>query len=147
MRVPVNYPEPGFRIKKEEGREFIFDPLRKKWIVLTPEEWVRQNFVQYLLQEKSYPASLIALEKEIKLGELKKRFDILVYDTNHEPWMMIECKASGIILEEKVLEQVLRYNLSIPVSYLVIVNGNDCFGWERRDGQLTMIAELPVHGK
>jgi len=78
MRVHINYPEPGFRIKKEEGREFIFDPLRKKWILLTPEEWVRQNFVQYLLQEKGYPASLMALGKAIQLGELKKRFDIRV---------------------------------------------------------------------
>lgn len=74
----INFPEPGFRIKKEEGREYIFDALRKKWVALTPEEWVRQNFVQYLLQVKNYPASLIALEKEIKLGELKKRFDILI---------------------------------------------------------------------
>ena len=76
--LSINYPEPDFRIKKEEGKEFIFDALRRKWLLLTPEEWVRQNFIQYLIKIKKYPSSLIAIEKEIQLGELKKRFDILV---------------------------------------------------------------------
>ena len=134
-------------MKAEEGKEFIFDSLRKKWIVLTPEEWVRQNFVQYLLQVKNYPASLIAIEKEIKLGELKKRFDILVYDNNHQPWMMIECKAAAIKLDEKVLEQILRYNISVPVRYLVVTNGTDCFGWIRLSGKLDLVAHIPVHGE
>ena len=128
--VVINYPEPDFRIKKENGKEFIFDALRKKWIMLTPEEWVRQNFVQYLLQEKKYPASLIAMEKEIRLGELKKRFDILVYDNNHQPWMMIECKAATIKLDDAVLQQILRYNITIPVPYIIITNGNLTYGWQ-----------------
>src|SRR5688572_14788705 len=119
----INYPEPAFRIKQESGKDLLFDPLRKKWIILTPEEWVRQNFVQYLLQVKNYPASLVAMEKKIKLGELTKRFDILVYDNDHRPWMMIECKAREIRLEPKVLDQVLRYNISVPVRYLVVTNG------------------------
>lgn len=139
----INYPEPDFRIKNEDGKEFIFDSLRKKWLILTPEEWVRQNFVQYLLQVKNYPATLIAIEKEIKLGELRKRFDILVYDKNHQPWMMIECKSASIKLDEKVLEQVLRYNISVPVQYLVVTNGNDCFGWIRQHGKLELIDKLP----
>lgn len=143
----INYPEPGFRIKEEDGKEFIFDSLRKKWIVLTPEEWVRQNFVQYLLQVKKYPASLIAIEKEIKLGELKKRFDILVYDKKHQPWMMIECKAAVIKLDEKVLEQVLRYNISVPVKYLIVTNGSQCLVWIRHIGKLDLITEIPVHGE
>ena len=143
----IKYPEPAFRMKKEDGKEFIFDPLRKKWIMLAPEEWVRQNFVQYLLQVKNYPASLIAIEKEIKLGELKKRFDILIYDNNHQPWMMIECKAATVKLDSSVLEQILRYNISIPVRYLVVTNGADCFGWVRHTGKLDLIAEIPVHGE
>ena len=106
--LSINYPEPDFRIKKEEGKEFIFDALRRKWLLLTPEEWVRQNFIQYLIKIKKYPSSLIAIEKEIQLGELKKRFDILVYDNNHRPWMMIECKAAEIKLDNEVLQQVLR---------------------------------------
>jgi hypothetical protein len=147
MMVNINYPEPGFRIKTEEGKEFIFDSLRKKWMVLTPEEWVRQNFVQYLLQVKNYPASLIAIEKEIKLGELKKRFDLLVYDNDHQPWMMVECKAAAIKLDDKVLEQILRYNIGIPVRYLVVTNGTDCFGWIRQTGRLDLIAAIPLHGE
>jgi hypothetical protein len=79
----INYPKPEFLIKQEGGKEIIFDPLRKRWLMLTPEEWVRQNFVQYLVREKKYPAALIAMEKMIKLGELRKRFDILVFDRNH----------------------------------------------------------------
>lgn len=141
----INYPEPDFRIKTEDGKEFIFDSLRKKWLMLSPEEWVRQNFVQYLLKIKNYPATLIAIEKEIKLGELRKRFDILVYDKNHQPWMMIECKSASIKLDEKVLEQVLRYNISVPVQYLIVANGNDCFGWIRQHGKLELIDEMPDH--
>ncbi|MFZ1263544.1 MAG: type I restriction enzyme HsdR N-terminal domain-containing protein [Chitinophagaceae bacterium] len=139
----INFPEPGFRIKKEEGREYIFDALRKKWVALTPEEWVRQNFVQYLLQVKNYPASLIALEKEIKLGELKKRFDILIYNKNHQPWMMIECKAVEVNLDEKVLEQVLRYNVSVPVTFIVITNGEKTYAWQRLTSGLEMLEDIP----
>ncbi|MDZ4809668.1 MAG: type I restriction enzyme HsdR N-terminal domain-containing protein [Bacteroidota bacterium] len=145
MMVNINYPEPGFRIKTDEEKDFIFDTLRKKWILLTPEEWVRQNFLQYLLQVKNYPASLIAIEKEIKLGELKKRFDMLVYDNNHQPWMMVECKAATIKLDDKVLEQILRYNISVPVRYLVVTNGSDCYAWSRSSGRLDLIEAIPDH--
>ena len=102
--IIINYPEQDFRIKKEEGKESIFDKLRKKWIILTPEEWVRQNFIKYLIEDKKYPSSLIATEKELRLGELKKRFDILVYDKNHKPWLMVECKSMEVKLDEAVLQ-------------------------------------------
>lgn len=141
--LTINYPEPEFRIKKEGGKEFIFDMLRKKWLQLTPEEWVRQNFIQYLIKVKNYPASLIATEKEIQLGELKKRFDILVYDTDHRPWMMIECKAGEVKLDESVLQQVLRYNMSVPVKFIIITNGNLTYGWEKKNNSLAPINELP----
>jgi len=142
--INISYPEPAFRIKKENGKEFIFDPLRKKWLVLTPEEWVRQNFLQYLLQVKKYPAALIAVEKVILLGELKKRFDILVYNKEYQPWMMVECKAMEIKLDEMVLEQVLRYNISVPVEFMVITNGNLVYAWQKKDDELILINELPV---
>ena len=144
--MSINYPAPDFRIKKEGEKELIFDWLRRKWLVLTPEEWVRQNFVQYLLQVKKYPATLIAIEKEIRLGELRKRFDILIYNSDHQPWMMIECKAAIIKLDEKVLEQILRYNISVPVSYLIVTNGSESMGWVRNAGKLDMIAAIPDHG-
>jgi hypothetical protein len=141
--ININYPEPGFRIKKESNKEFIFDTLRKKWLLLTPEEWVRQNFVQYLIIEKKYPATIIAMEKEIQLGELKKRFDVVVYDSNHQPWMMIECKAAEIKLDETVLQQILRYNISMPVPFIIITNGNLTYGWQKKDNDLHLIQELP----
>lgn len=141
--VNVNFPEPDFQIKNENGKEFIFDPLRKKWLLLTPEEWVRQNFVQYLIKTKKYPSALIAVEKEIHLGEMKKRFDILVYDKNHQPLMMIECKAADVKLNEDTLQQVLRYNMSIPVQFIVITNGNTNFAWQKINNGLGPILEIP----
>ena len=142
--IAVNYPEPAFRFKKEEGKEFIFDTIRKVWLSLTEEEWVRQNFIQFLVQEMKYPVALIALEKEIQLGELKKRFDILIYDKNHQPWMLVECKGPGIKLEDPVLQQVLRYNISVPVSYLIITNGHYTQGWEKSGAELKELQAMPL---
>jgi len=85
-------------MREGAGGTEIFDALRKRWVKLSPEEWVRQNMVQYLLEEKSYPAALIGVEKEIKLGSLRKRFDLLVYDRAHQPWMLLECKAMEVPL-------------------------------------------------
>lgn len=141
--LTINYPEPQFRMKTEGDREYIFDSLRKKWLLLTPEEWVRQNFVQYLVQVRKYPSALIALEKMLTLGELKKRFDILVYDQAHRPWMMIECKAPSVELNETVLHQLLRYNISVPAGYLVITNGEFTYGWKKENNALQLIEELP----
>jgi hypothetical protein len=141
--IAVTFPEPVFRLKKEKDVEFIFDTIRKQWLVLNEEEWVRQNFVQYLVRTLNYPAAFIAVEKEIMLGELKKRFDILVYDKDHRPWMMIECKASAINLTDAALHQVLRYNVSLPVPFLIITNGHYTFGWERSDRELNLIQQMP----
>lgn len=141
--IKIEFPEPAFSIKTENEKEYILDTIRKKWILLTPEEWVRQNFIQYLVQVKKYSGTLIAVEKELQLGELKKRFDILVYDSSHKPWMMIECKEMKVQLDENVLQQLLRYNISIPVPYLVITNGEYCYGYKKGRGGLEEISELP----
>ncbi|HMU47131.1 MAG TPA: type I restriction enzyme HsdR N-terminal domain-containing protein [Chitinophagaceae bacterium] len=140
----INFPEPGFRTKREEGKDFIFDPLRKKWIILTPEEWVRQNFVQYLVKVKGYPAAYIAIEKEIRVGELKKRFDILVYNNNHQPWMLIECKAPEINLDENTLHQVLRYNIAVPANHILVTNGTATFSWKKENEKLVLANEVPA---
>jgi hypothetical protein len=142
--IQIEFPEPAFRIKKENGRNCIFDELRKKWLYLSPEEWVRQNFVQYLVKIKKYPAARIALEKEIQLGELKKRFDVLVYDRAFKPWMMIECKSTEVPLNEDVLRQLLRYNISVPVEFMVITNAYATYGWQRVESQLVLINEIPA---
>ncbi len=141
--IKIEYPPYQPKIKEEAGKEFIFDEIRKRWIMLTPEEWVRQNFLQYLVQIKKYPASLIAVEKEIKLGELKKRFDIVVYDSNTKPWMIVECKEMNIELDRSVLDQVLRYNISLNVPYLIITNGRYCMALKLENNSMNEINALP----
>jgi hypothetical protein len=141
--IKIEYPLYQAKIKEENGKEFIFDEFRKRWVILTPEEWVRQNFLQYLTQTKKYPASLIAIEKEIKLGELKKRFDIVVYDADTKPWMIVECKEMNVALDKAVLDQVLRYNISLKVPYLVITNGCYCMALQLKENLIQAIDALP----
>lgn len=143
--IKIEFPKHQFNIKKENNVDVIFDAFRKHWIVLTPEEWVRQNMLQYFTEIKKYPAKLIAVEKEIYLGELKKRCDIVVYDRNTLPWMIIECKEMNVSLSQRTLEQILRYHITLPAKYLVITNGSFCFGFEKRDGQFFEINELPEY--
>ena len=140
--IAVQYPEPQFRMKNENGRHYIFDAIRKIWLLLTEEEWVRQNFVNYLITQLNYPSTVIALEKEILLNDLKKRFDILVYNKEHRPWMLVECKEPKVNLSEDVLQQVLRYNISVPVEYIVITNGQSTIGW-KKEKELKILQELP----
>jgi hypothetical protein len=142
--IKIDYPPYQPKIKEEDSREIIFDEVRKKWVILTPEEWVRQNFLQYLVQVKKYPASLIAVEKEIKLGDLKKRFDIVVYDATSKPWMIVECKEMNVELNKQVLDQVLRYNITMQVPYLVITNGSYCMAFQCINNDLNELSELPV---
>ena len=140
--IVVRYPEPKFKMKKENGRQYIFDTIRKAWLLLSEEEWVRQNFVNYLTVQLDYPSSVIALEKEIRLNDLKKRFDILVYNRQHQPWLLVECKQPDVQLSQDVLQQALRYNISVPVEYIVITNGNTTVGW-KKEHELTMLNEMP----
>ncbi len=141
--IKIEYPPYQPKIKQENEKEFIFDEVRKRWVILTPEEWVRQNFLQYLTQTKKYPASLIAIEKEIKLGELIKRFDVVVYDRNSKPWMIVECKEMNVALGKSVLDQVLRYNISLDVPYLVITNGSYCMALQLKENLMQAIDALP----
>jgi hypothetical protein len=140
--ISINYPEYPFKIQKEAGKDQIFDPLRKSWVVLTPEEWVRQNFIQYLIQVKNYPSTLIAIEKTIQLGELKKRFDIIVYK-NDSPWLLIECKEANIPITEKTLEQILQYQQVVEADYLVMTNGHTTYGAKIETGKLHYLQSLP----
>ena len=144
--IKIKYPAYQPKIKKEDTREFIFDEVRKRWVVLNPEEWVRQNFLQYIIAVNKYAASLIAVEKEVKLGDLKKRFDIVVYDKNSRPWMIIECKEMNVELSKQVLDQVLRYNIAMQVPYLVITNGSYCMAFQCIDNKLMELDELPGVG-
>jgi hypothetical protein len=112
-----------FKVKELDGKKVIFDIARKKWVVLTSEEWVRQHILHYLVADKKYPTSLIAVERGIELNGTQKRFDLVVFSNSGQPKMIVECKAPEETLNEKVFEQIARYNLSLKVDYLWVTNG------------------------
>jgi len=145
--ITIPFPNPEFRMQKKGGQQLIFDTIRKRWVILTEEEWVRQNLVAYLVKGLHYPKEAIAVEKEILVNGLKKRFDILVYDAGHQPWMMIECKAPGVALGEAVLQQVLRYHIALPVAWIIITNGTSTIGWKKEETGLTQVLALPAWGE
>ena len=127
--------------------EYVLCIIRKRWVQLTPEEWVRQNFLLYLTESLVYPASLITVEKQLTLGELTKRFDAVVYDKQSNPFMIIECKEMNVPLTEKVLQQVLRYNMQLQATYLVVTNGSYCEVYKRSGKELEHIDYFPDYGK
>ncbi len=146
--IKIYYPSYPFKIREpEKKKEEIWDELRKQWVRLTPEEWVRQNFIQYLLLVKNYPASYIAVERKMKLGELNKRFDLLVFDNAAQAWLLVECKAMDEKLDSRVLWQVLRYNMATPVKYIVITNGGECHAFVRGLTDFEEIAALPAYSE
>ncbi len=119
----LNFPSFMFRFKNSENKVAIFDEIRKKFIILTPEEWVRQHVVHYLLQDKRYPKSYINVEKIIKINNLNKRYDIVVYQPNGEVYLLIECKAPEITINQQTFDQIARYNLVLNAKYLMVSNG------------------------
>jgi hypothetical protein len=140
--IKIEFPKHQVKIRQQAGVNEVFDVIRKKWLHLSPEEWVRQNMIQYLLLKK-YPASLIAVEKEIKLGDLTKRCDVVVYSREALPFMIIECKEMNAILSKKALEQVLRYHITLPADYLIVTNGSYCFGFKKIENQFIETNEFP----
>lgn len=123
----LNLPEYQFRIKNKEGKQYIFDELRKKTVSLTPEEWVRQNFLKFLIIEKKFPANYIACETQIEVNGLKKRCDAVVYDSNINPLIIIEFKAPTVKLSQETFDQAAVYNSKLKVKYLIISNGMQHF--------------------
>lgn len=119
----LNLPEYSFRIKNENGNESIFDEIRKKFILLTPEEWVRQNFIRFLVSEKKFPVALIAVEKKVEVNGRPQRFDLLVYNRNGLPLMIAEFKAPDVKITQESFDQVARYNMALKVEYIVVSNG------------------------
>lgn len=123
----LNLPDYKFRLKSNENKILIFDNLRKKYIILTPEEWVRQHFVQFLIEEKKYPTSLIALEKQLTINNRKKRTDILVFNKEGNPYIIVECKAPKIKISQAAFDQIARYNLKLKANFLIVTNGLEHF--------------------
>jgi hypothetical protein len=121
--LPLNFPEYQFRITENNGKLSIFDPVRKKYVALTPEEWVRQHVIQFLEKEKHVPLSIISVEAEIQLFNTKKRFDMVVNNRNGKPLLLVECKAPSIAVTQDVMDQAVRYNFVLQVGFLMLTNG------------------------
>jgi hypothetical protein len=119
----LNFPTYSFRFKNSENKVAIFDEIRKKFILLTPEEWVRQHTLHYLLQDNKYPKSYINVEKLIKINTLNKRYDIVVFQPNGSIFLLIECKAPEVAITQKTFDQIARYNLALKAKYLMVTNG------------------------
>jgi len=120
---PLNFSSYKFRVKNSQNKDLIFDLIRKKFIVLTPEEWVRQHVVNFLLKEKKYPQSHINVEKQITLNGLKKRYDIVVFNPDGSIQLLVECKAPEVKITQEVFDQIARYNLDLDATYLMVTNG------------------------
>ena len=145
----LNLPTYSFNIKLIEQRKYIFDFIRKKFAILTPEEWVRQNFLRFLVEDKKYPASLIAVEMEFKLNNLSKRSDAVVHDKNGKPFLILEFKAPDIKINQKVFDQIARYNMKLNVDFLIVSNGMEHFcckiDYEKQD--YIFLNEVPEFGQ
>jgi hypothetical protein len=119
----LNLPEFQFRIQQLDNKRMIFDLLRRKYVALTNEEWVRQNFVMFLIQNKGYPKSLITVESSLRVGRMVKRTDVVVYDNKAIPFAIVECKAPEIAIDTTVFDQIIRYNMALNVKYIMLTNG------------------------
>lgn len=119
----LNLPSYSFRIKETSGRQQIFDSIRKKFVALTPEEWVRQHLIKLLTEQYGVPVGLMAIEKPVKIGKLVQRADIVVYDRGSNPILIVEVKAPSVTIDQKALDQASRYNRSLNVKYVILSNG------------------------
>lgn len=141
----LNFPHYSFKIKTRENKTVIFDIVRKKYVVLTPEEWVRQHVIHFLAEEKKYPLSLMAVEKQVMVNSLTRRTDIVVYNSQGEPSIIVECKASSVNITQETFDQIARYNLSLNADYLFVTNGLNHFYavMDHQNQSYIFLPELP----
>lgn len=145
--IPLNLPPYPIRIKEEENGTYIFDVIRKKFLLLTPEEWVRQHLVHFLVEEKKYPRSLIQLEGGLKLNNLQKRSDILIFNNIGQKIVLIECKAPSVKISQETFDQIARYNFIHQVKWLVVSNGLEhyCCAIDFENQSYRFVEELPEY--
>ena len=143
--LELSFPKYEFTLKKNDEKRFIFDEIRKKYIELTPEEWVRQNCIKFLIKEKKYKSQLISIEKRIILNKLTKRFDIIAHDNYGKPNLLVECKAPNIIINQKSFDQIIGYNKVIDAKYLMLTNGIIHYYCRinKIDGKIDFLKEIP----
>lgn len=142
--MELSLPAYDYKVKKQNGQVLIYDVIRKKYVILTPEEWVRQHFVHFLLEQKNYPSASIAIEKEINLYGLKRRFDIVCFGKDAVPFLIVECKAPTVSLSQIVFDQVFGYNLVLAARYVAITNGINHFcGYVDDKNQFCFLSDIP----
>ncbi|MEC4048487.1 type I restriction enzyme HsdR N-terminal domain-containing protein [Flavobacterium sp. SUN046] len=143
----LNFNPYSFRFKNSENKVAIFDEIRKKFIILTPEEWVRQHVVQFLLQDRNYPKSYINVEKLIKVNDLSKRYDIVVFQPNGNIFLLVECKAPEVPITQQTFDQIARYNLTLKAEYLMVTNGVNHYFCKMDfvNETYVFLQELPLH--
>jgi len=141
----LNLPQYSFRIQEKAGKKLIFDGFRRRWVALTPEEWVRQNFARYLTEEKHFPASLVAIERSLRMNQRDFRTDIVLFSKSGNPLVVIECKAPEVKISQQVFDQIARYNLDLRVSYLIVTNGltHYCCRFDQSELSYTFLPEIP----
>lgn len=145
MLPKLNLPPLQARLQESDGKIWIFDVIRKKFVVLTPEEWVRQHFINFLVTE-NYPRSLFKIEGGLSVNELRKRSDIVVFNREGKAWMLVECKNPLISINQSTLDQVGNYNITMQAKYVVVTNGMQHYYFETSWSEKTVkrLAELPV---
>ena len=141
----LNLPHYSFRIKEKLEKKLIFDVFRRRWVSLTPEEWVRQNFARYLTEEKHFPAALIAIERSLRINQHDFRTDIVLFSKSGNPLVVVECKAPEVKISQQTFDQIARYNLELRVSYLIVTNGINhyCCRFDPQQLNYTFLAEMP----
>jgi hypothetical protein len=145
--TPLNLPKYKFKLKEEDNKVFIFDSIRKKYLQLTPEEWVRQNFIQFLIEEKGYPKSMFSIEKGIKVSSTQKRVDIAIFNKDRQIEILVECKAPEVKITQKAFDQIARYNLTLNAKFLIVTNGLSHFYalMDHENKKYIFLRELPAH--
>ncbi len=145
MFPKLSLPEYHYKVREANGKYYIFDPLRKKYVTLTPEEWVRQHFVNYLIADKNYPKGLFRIEKMLQYHKLSKRADIIVCGRNAEPILLVECKAANQQLNQEVFNQAATYNKKIKAVTSVITNGlrHFCYQTDFSTQKISFIQNIP----
>lgn len=144
----LNLPKYNYKLKQQNGKTYIFDCIRKKYLVLTPEEWVRQNFIHFLINKKNIPRSLIVIEKGLKFNEMQKRADVLVFDGNKTPLVLIECKAASVKVTQETFYQIARYNMVFKVPFLIVTNGLNhyCCAINFTNQSIVFLEDIPLFG-
>ncbi|MCF8235760.1 MAG: type I restriction enzyme HsdR N-terminal domain-containing protein [Bacteroidales bacterium] len=147
--ISLNLPKYDFKIRRQ-GKQFeIFDAIRNKYVAMTPEEWVRQNFLQYLIWEKKFPKTLLSIERQLSLYQMSVRPDIVVYNNLGKPRLIVECKAPDVKISQQTFNQIAKYNITLRVDYLIVTNGINhyCCNIDHQKKSYSFLQEIPLYDK